>query len=84
MQVGAFGPNLGLTQTVAGADIKEIAYLDSEAARKCRYLEDLCQGMARVRKPLIAAVEGLAVGPLNALSLDDGAADVSSLVAGSR
>jgi enoyl-CoA hydratase len=45
----------------AGADIKEMAHLDAEDARACRYLEDLCLGMAAVRKPVLAAVEGLAV-----------------------
>ncbi|KXJ91584.1 ClpP/crotonase-like domain-containing protein [Microdochium bolleyi] len=46
----------------AGADIKEISAMNSEGARKCRYLEDLCSGMAAVRKPVIAALEGLALG----------------------
>ncbi|KAK3899944.1 ClpP/crotonase-like domain-containing protein [Staphylotrichum tortipilum] len=46
----------------AGADIKEIASLDSEAANQRRYLEDLCDGVAAVKKPLIAAVEGIAFG----------------------
>ncbi|KAM5372469.1 hypothetical protein ACJZ2D_007507 [Fusarium nematophilum] len=46
----------------AGADIKDIAVLDAEAAMRCRYLEDLCNGMRSVRKPLIAAVEGIALG----------------------
>ncbi|KPM43746.1 hypothetical protein AK830_g2756 [Neonectria ditissima] len=46
----------------AGADIKEISALDAEAARGCRYLADLCAGMRAVRKPLIAAVEGMALG----------------------
>jgi enoyl-CoA hydratase len=45
----------------AGADIGEISRLDAEEARKCRYLSDLCSGMQAVRKPLIAAVEGMAV-----------------------
>ncbi|RGP77177.1 enoyl- hydratase [Fusarium longipes] len=44
----------------AGADIGEISRLDAEAARDCRYLSDLCSGMQAVRKPLIAAVEGMA------------------------
>ncbi|KAK8922770.1 2,3-dehydroadipyl-CoA hydratase [Metarhizium anisopliae] len=42
----------------AGADLKDIADLDSAGARSCRYLENLCVGMAAVRKPLIAAVNG--------------------------
>ncbi|KAK4143305.1 enoyl-CoA hydratase [Dichotomopilus funicola] len=46
----------------AGADINEISRLDFESARGCRYLEDLCNGMAAVRKPVIAAVEGMALG----------------------
>ncbi|KAH1852753.1 hypothetical protein KXX54_006238 [Aspergillus fumigatus] len=46
----------------AGADIKEIAQLDGESARQKRYLEDLCHGMKQVRKPIIAAVEGRALG----------------------
>ncbi|KAI1859545.1 uncharacterized protein JN550_012063 [Neoarthrinium moseri] len=46
----------------AGADIKEIASLDAEAAQRCRYLEDLCNGMQSVRKPLLASVEGMALG----------------------
>jgi hypothetical protein len=45
----------------AGADIKEIQAIDTEAAQKRRYLEDLCNGLQAVRKPLIAAVEGMAV-----------------------
>ncbi|KAF3009047.1 hypothetical protein E8E14_005135 [Neopestalotiopsis sp. 37M] len=44
----------------AGADIKEIQAIDTEAAQKRRYLEDLCNGLQAVRKPLIAAVEGMA------------------------
>ncbi|KAM0359600.1 hypothetical protein ACHAP4_003196 [Fusarium culmorum] len=44
----------------AGADIGEISRLDAEGARYCRYLSDLCTGMQAVRKPLIAAVEGMA------------------------
>ncbi|KAK0388985.1 hypothetical protein NLU13_2562 [Sarocladium strictum] len=46
----------------AGADIKEIAAMDAEAARSCRYLEDLCHGMQALRKPLLAAVNGHALG----------------------
>ncbi|KAF5018123.1 hypothetical protein F66182_9916 [Fusarium sp. NRRL 66182] len=46
----------------AGADIGEIARLDAQTARACRYLADLCTGMRAVRKPLIAAVEGMALG----------------------
>ncbi|KAJ4250660.1 hypothetical protein NW762_011919 [Fusarium torreyae] len=46
----------------AGADIKEISAMDAEAARSCRYLEDLCLGMAAVRKPILAAVDGPALG----------------------
>ncbi|EWZ45668.1 enoyl-CoA hydratase [Fusarium oxysporum f. sp. radicis-lycopersici 26381] len=46
----------------AGADIKEISTMDAEAARSCRYLEDLCHGMAAVRKPILAAVDGPALG----------------------
>ncbi|KAM0371802.1 hypothetical protein ACHAPZ_004976 [Fusarium culmorum] len=46
----------------AGADIGEISRLDAEGARYCRYLSDLCTGMQAVRKPLIAAVEGMALG----------------------
>lgn len=45
----------------AGADIKEISNLDGEEARRVRYLEDLCLGLRSVRKPLLAAVEGMAV-----------------------
>jgi enoyl-CoA hydratase len=47
--------------STAGADIKEISTLDAEGARQCRYLENLCQGLQSVRKPLVAAVEGMAV-----------------------
>jgi len=46
----------------AGADIKEISELDAEGARQRRYLEDLCQGLQNVRKPVVAAVEGIALG----------------------
>ncbi|PFH55602.1 hypothetical protein XA68_17959 [Ophiocordyceps unilateralis] len=45
----------------AGADLVDIAALDSAGARSCRYLEDLCHGMEAVRKPLVAAVNGPAV-----------------------
>ncbi|KAJ6444926.1 crotonase, core [Purpureocillium lavendulum] len=45
----------------AGADLNDIAALDSAGARSCRYLEDLCSGVAAVRKPVIAAVNGPAV-----------------------
>lgn len=47
----------------AGADLKDIAGLDAAGARACRYLEDLCDGMGAVRKPLLAAVNGPAVSP---------------------
>lgn len=53
-----------LTYSTAGADIKEISTMDAEAARSCRYLEDLCHGMAAVRKPILAAVDGPAVWSL--------------------
>lgn len=46
---------------IAGADLQDIAALDAAGARSCRYLENLCHGMASVRKPLLAAVEGPAV-----------------------
>ncbi|KAF7562589.1 hypothetical protein G7046_g1544 [Stylonectria norvegica] len=46
----------------AGADLKEIAAMDATSARACRYLEDLCQGLALVRKPILAAVDGPALG----------------------
>ncbi|KAM4058936.1 enoyl-CoA hydratase/isomerase domain-containing protein [Hirsutella rhossiliensis] len=46
----------------AGADLNDIAALDSAGARSCRYLEDLCNGMAAVRKPVVAAVNGPALG----------------------
>ncbi|KAH6988200.1 ClpP/crotonase-like domain-containing protein [Ilyonectria sp. MPI-CAGE-AT-0026] len=46
----------------AGADIKEISEMDAETARGCRYLRNLCDGMRAVCKPLIAAVEGIALG----------------------
>ncbi|KAJ2898601.1 hypothetical protein MKZ38_003798 [Zalerion maritima] len=44
----------------AGADINEISALDVGGARRTRYLADLCYGMKAVRKPMIAAVEGMA------------------------
>ncbi|KAL4901743.1 hypothetical protein BDW74DRAFT_69595 [Aspergillus multicolor] len=46
----------------AGADLREIATLDVEGARQIRYLENLCNGLRSVRKPVIAAVEGKALG----------------------
>ncbi|KAG5931964.1 hypothetical protein E4U53_001537 [Claviceps sorghi] len=46
----------------AGADLKDIAGLDAAGARSCRYLEDLCLGISAVRKPLLAAVNGPALG----------------------
>lgn len=50
-----------MTDIAAGADIAEIAEMDAIDARACRYLEDLCHGMAAVRKPVMAAVDGPAV-----------------------
>ncbi|KAF5644957.1 enoyl hydratase [Fusarium sp. NRRL 25303] len=52
----------GTCRALTGADIGEISRLDAEDARGCRYLADLCSGMQAVRKPLIAAVEGMALG----------------------
>ncbi|RYO89610.1 hypothetical protein DL766_000430 [Monosporascus sp. MC13-8B] len=46
----------------AGADIKEISELDAAEAGKRRYLEDLCLGIKAVRKPILAAIEGIALG----------------------
>lgn len=46
----------------AGADIKEISELDATEAGKRRYLEDLCLGIKAVKKPILAAVEGIALG----------------------
>ncbi|PHH71481.1 hypothetical protein CDD80_5247 [Ophiocordyceps camponoti-rufipedis] len=46
----------------AGADLVDIAALDSAGARSCRYLEDLCHGMEAIRKPVVAAVNGPALG----------------------
>ncbi|KAL2872403.1 enoyl-CoA hydratase/isomerase family protein [Aspergillus lucknowensis] len=46
----------------AGADIKEISQIDAEKAHRTRYLEDLCDGLHSFRKPVIAAVEGKALG----------------------
>ncbi|KAL4994733.1 ClpP/crotonase-like domain-containing protein [Aspergillus recurvatus] len=46
----------------AGADIKEISRLDAEDAGRVRYLEDLCDGIRGIRKPVIVAVEGMALG----------------------
>ncbi|PNY29400.1 Uncharacterized protein TCAP_00691, partial [Tolypocladium capitatum] len=46
----------------SGADLNDIAVLDAAGARSCRYLEDLCSGMAAVRKPVLAAVNGPALG----------------------
>ncbi|KAJ0129639.1 hypothetical protein HZ326_27267 [Fusarium oxysporum f. sp. albedinis] len=46
----------------AGADISEISALEAQAARSCRYLAGLCTGMRAVCKPMIAPVEGMALG----------------------
>ncbi|KAL3457965.1 ClpP/crotonase-like domain-containing protein [Aspergillus heterothallicus] len=46
----------------AGADIKEISEVNAESAHERRYLEDLCNGVRNVRKPIIAAVERKALG----------------------
>lgn len=35
--------------------------MNTQEARQRRYLEDLCHGMERFCKPIIAAVEGKAV-----------------------
>ena len=50
-------------RSIAGADIKEISELDAAEAAKRRYLEDLCLGIKAVKKPILAAVEGVAVSP---------------------
>lgn len=55
------GTNTPRPPHAAGADIHEISTLDAEAAAQRRYLEDLCNGMRDVKKPLLAAVEGIAV-----------------------
>ncbi|EAA61961.1 hypothetical protein AN9128.2 [Aspergillus nidulans FGSC A4] len=44
----------------AGADINEISKLDAEGAKEIRYLEELCDVIRGVRKPVIVAVEGMA------------------------
>lgn len=46
----------------AGADIAEIGELDAEGAYRNRYLEDLVEGMRRISKVVIGAVEGIALG----------------------
>ncbi|CBF82493.1 enoyl-CoA hydratase/isomerase family protein [Aspergillus nidulans FGSC A4] len=46
----------------AGADINEISKLDAEGAKEIRYLEELCDVIRGVRKPVIVAVEGMALG----------------------
>ncbi|KAF9885471.1 hypothetical protein FE257_012907 [Aspergillus nanangensis] len=46
----------------AGADIEEISRMDAHGARQRQYLEDLCHTMERFCKPIIAAVEGKAIG----------------------
>ncbi|SPO05160.1 probable enoyl-CoA hydratase precursor, mitochondrial [Cephalotrichum gorgonifer] len=46
----------------AGADLTDIAALDGEGARKSRYLENLCDGLRSTRVPVLAAVEGMALG----------------------
>ncbi|KAM3508808.1 hypothetical protein MY11210_006594 [Beauveria gryllotalpidicola] len=46
----------------AGADLNDIAALDEAGARASRYLQDLCAGFASFKKPIIAAVNGPALG----------------------
>ncbi|KAL4814615.1 ClpP/crotonase-like domain-containing protein [Aspergillus spinulosporus] len=46
----------------AGADISEISKLDAEGARKIRYLENICDVLRGLRKLVIVAVEGMALG----------------------
>ncbi|OAA78411.1 enoyl-CoA hydratase/isomerase family protein [Akanthomyces lecanii RCEF 1005] len=46
----------------AGADLNDIAPLDEAGARASRYLENLCTGFASVKKPIIAAINGPALG----------------------
>ncbi|RPA75177.1 ClpP/crotonase, partial [Ascobolus immersus RN42] len=46
----------------AGADIAEIDALDGEGATRVRFLENLVDGMRRVRKVVIGVVEGIALG----------------------
>jgi hypothetical protein len=51
----------GFDSSTAGADLTEIDNLHAEDARSLRYLEDLSNAAATFRKPLIAAVETMAV-----------------------
>jgi len=46
----------------AGADIKELALLDFAKAYAINFLQPLNRGVAAVRKPVIAAVNGFALG----------------------
>ncbi|EAQ93746.1 hypothetical protein CHGG_01981 [Chaetomium globosum CBS 148.51] len=56
-------PRPAMALAAPAAQISErLPLLDTEAATKKRYLEDLCNGMAEVKKPLLAAVEGAALG----------------------
>lgn len=49
--------------SAAGADIKELQMLDFAKAYAINFLQPLNRGLAAVRKPVIAAVNGFAVSP---------------------
>ena len=48
---------------VAGADLSELKNISTSEAYRIQYLRDLSNGVSQVRKPIIASIEGFAVGP---------------------
>ena len=46
----------------AGADLSELKHISTLEARRTQYLRDLSDAIRRTRKPIIASVEGFAVG----------------------
>jgi enoyl-CoA hydratase len=48
--------------SAAGADLSELLHLSTAEAHKIQYLKDLSDAVATMRKPIIAAVAGFALG----------------------
>ena len=49
------------TPATAGADLGELKHISTSEAYKIQYLKGLSDGMTRIRKPIIASIEGFAV-----------------------
>ena len=57
----------GCGRVSAGADLSELKHISASEAHRIQYLRDLSIAVRRTRKPIIASVEGFAVGPPESL-----------------